>query len=283
MSTPIHALLLYMKALAILLGGLAVVGGVVSRSYIFYESYVHHTVKREEEGWLRQMCREPEFYSNMRQHTDVCAQIEHSAQTWIFLTALNTVFTTAHVCGPKPCAEYINTLIIRGLAWPAAVVLGILAMSVPSLLTSMVRNTLWRTFDTRARGGGGGGGAGGWGQAKNHHNHQYYRHPLQQQCFLGAPAPAQGGRGNYFGGPDECSSSSYTSSYYDSNMVAGNHDDAQLGGGEGAAALAVVEGGWDEGGWDGMDGGGGGGGGEATLKRRGGWFTLLESDRERCC
>jgi hypothetical protein len=45
---------------------------LVSRSYIFHEAYTAHVAKVEDERWLLEQCSTPEFYSNIRQHTDLC-------------------------------------------------------------------------------------------------------------------------------------------------------------------------------------------------------------------
>lgn len=79
--------------------------------------------------------RQAEFYTNMRQHTDLCAQVERRARQWALLHALNVMFTTSRLCGPRMCVEYANDLVVRGIAWPIAMVLGILVMTMPSIIT----------------------------------------------------------------------------------------------------------------------------------------------------
>jgi hypothetical protein len=120
MTTPVQAFLVYTKAVLTVLAFLAVFAMVISRSYIFYEAYVAESVKRVEEAWLRQKCKDPDFYSNMRQHTNLCLQVEKNAQSSIALTALNTMVATTHLCGSKQCADYAQDLVLRGLAWPMA-------------------------------------------------------------------------------------------------------------------------------------------------------------------
>lgn len=151
MSTPAHALVAYGKALFILLSIFTAFGVFISRVYIFYEAYSLFSMQRSEESWLRAKCKDAEFYSNMRQHTDLCAQVEHRALQWLLLHALNKVFTTTHICGERPCIEYINDLVVRGIAWPAAFILCIFVVTIPSIITSMASRSLWHASDRRAR------------------------------------------------------------------------------------------------------------------------------------
>lgn len=87
----------------------------------------------------------------MRQHTDLCTQVEQNAMRWVLLHALNTVCTTSHMCGSRSCMEYINDLVVRGIAWPAAAVVCLFVVMIPSIITSMAGRTMWQSFDSRAR------------------------------------------------------------------------------------------------------------------------------------
>lgn len=44
----------------------------ISRLFIFQQAYSSHVAKIQDEQWLLQQCEEPVFYSNIRQHTDLC-------------------------------------------------------------------------------------------------------------------------------------------------------------------------------------------------------------------
>ena len=152
MSTPAHALVAYGKALFMLMSIFTFSGVLVSRVYIFYQAYSLFSISRVEETWLRAQCKEPAFYSNMRQHTDLCAHVEHNAMQWIILHALNKVFTTSHLCGDRACIEYLNDLVVRGIAWPAAVIICLFVITIPSIITSMASRSIWHASDKRARG-----------------------------------------------------------------------------------------------------------------------------------
>jgi hypothetical protein len=151
MSTPGHVLAAYLRSLFLVFSALSLTGLVVSRVYIFYESYSSFSLKLKEEEWLRGRCQDADFYSNMRQHTDLCAQVETNARTSVLLHALNTVFLSAHMCGSRACMDYINDLVLKGFMWPALVVVCVFVIMIPSIITSMATGRIWHAKDWHAR------------------------------------------------------------------------------------------------------------------------------------
>lgn len=75
MGTPGHVLAECLRSFMVVLSVVLGVGVCVSRVYVFYESYWEFRLKQIDETWLGQQCKDPEFYSNMRQHTDLCTQV----------------------------------------------------------------------------------------------------------------------------------------------------------------------------------------------------------------
>lgn len=151
MSTPAHVFTAYVRSLFLVLSAVFCLGLFVSRSYIFYESYTSFNLMLKQETWLRSQCQDPEFYSKMRHHTDLCAQVESNARTSVLLHSLNQVFTSGHMCGSKACMDYINDLMLQGLLWPALVVICVFVIMIPSIITSMARSRIWHSYDYRAR------------------------------------------------------------------------------------------------------------------------------------
>lgn len=144
--------LVYLRAMCFVASFLILGALVVSRSYIFYESYVHLTVERAEEAWLRVRCNEAEFYTNMRQHTDLCSKVEHNARSSILFRSLNTMATSTNLCSnSRTCMEYIHEIVVKGLAWPLAAVVCVMLITIPSLVVSVARKAIWRKFDEKAR------------------------------------------------------------------------------------------------------------------------------------
>jgi hypothetical protein len=151
MSTPGHVFAAYLRSLFLVLSTVFCAGLFVSRAYIFYESYSAFSLKLKEENWLRLRCQDADFYSNMRQHTDLCAQVETNARSSVWLHALNMVFTSGHMCGARACMDYVHDLMLQGLLWPALVVVCLFVIMIPSIITSMARSRIMHAQDTYAR------------------------------------------------------------------------------------------------------------------------------------
>jgi hypothetical protein len=56
-----------------------------------YAAYNRACLRLENESWLRNNCRDPVFFSNMRAHTTVCADVEANARVGAFWAALREV------------------------------------------------------------------------------------------------------------------------------------------------------------------------------------------------
>lgn len=56
-----------------------------------YTAYNRACMRLENESWLRNNCRDPVFFSNMRAHTTVCSEVESNARVGAFWAALREV------------------------------------------------------------------------------------------------------------------------------------------------------------------------------------------------
>jgi hypothetical protein len=117
----------------------------VSRLFMFYEAYSAFLGVLKDEEWLRVQCALPEFYSNMRQHTDLCNAVRLNAERSPVLYALNEVASTAHLCGRYSCAEAITML--SGAGWPALLGLAAILLMAPSLLLKIARGVVVHAGD----------------------------------------------------------------------------------------------------------------------------------------
>ena len=45
---------------------------LVGRVPIFQKAYAQHAQRLEDDRWLHKQCSDPEFFTRMRQHADVC-------------------------------------------------------------------------------------------------------------------------------------------------------------------------------------------------------------------
>ena len=56
-----------------------------------YVAYSRACLRLENESWLRNNCKDPVFFSNMRAHTTVCSEVEANARVGAFWAALREV------------------------------------------------------------------------------------------------------------------------------------------------------------------------------------------------
>jgi hypothetical protein len=148
MTTPAMVFSSVLKLMVISLGVFWSVSFVVSRLFIFYEAYInfHSTLKDEE--WLRIQCELPEFYSNMRQHSDLCNNVRHNAERSAVLIALNEVAGTAHLCGRQSCVDSLASL-STSAGWPVLVAIAVTVLLAPTVLVRVARSVVGGGGDAR--------------------------------------------------------------------------------------------------------------------------------------
>jgi hypothetical protein len=125
------------KLMVVCLGVFWIVSFSVGRVFIFYESYTSFLSVLKDEEWLRVQCASPEFYSNMRQHTELCNTVMLNAARSPLLIALNDVASTAHLCGRYSCTEAVVSLSEAG--WPVIVAVVCTLLVAPSILMRVAR------------------------------------------------------------------------------------------------------------------------------------------------
>lgn len=118
---------------------------VVSRIYLLHDAYISASNRRTDEQWLLRQCKDPEFYSNLRQHTDLCTEVEKNARASLFLTALNSVASQTHACGTVSCLDLIFNMFSK-LGWHVAALLLALMVLAPNLLYMLLlrKEKKWR-------------------------------------------------------------------------------------------------------------------------------------------
>ena len=128
------------KLMVISVGVFWVVSFGVSRLFVFYEAYSAFLRILKDEEWLRSQCSLPEFYSNLRQHTDLCNNVRLNAERSPLLIALNEVANTAHLCGRYSCAEAFTMLSSAG--WPVLLGLVAVLLVAPSVVVRIARGVV---------------------------------------------------------------------------------------------------------------------------------------------
>lgn len=122
-----------------------------TRIYLFYEAYQNESKKKEDERWLRIRCTEPEFYSNMKQHSDLCNQVEINARRSTFLTALHIVLDSTYLCGYESCLTLLGNITswMIGAGLPVVIFIVVLLLLTPTLLYPCFRMYLDRMAERR--------------------------------------------------------------------------------------------------------------------------------------
>lgn len=112
---------------------------LVVRVVVFIEAWREAMAVQKDEAWLLRQCQSPDFFSKMRQHTDVCLMVQRNAERSPALAALNAVANTAHLCGRQSCLEAVVNFSDGG--WPVLLWVG-LALFLGNMLLCLVQRFL---------------------------------------------------------------------------------------------------------------------------------------------
>jgi hypothetical protein len=86
-------------------------GGCLDALSALYMAYKRACMRLENETWLRKNCRDPVFFSNMRAHTTLCADVEANARVGAFWAAMREVSDDARAY-VHPFAGIVVPLVI---------------------------------------------------------------------------------------------------------------------------------------------------------------------------
>lgn len=84
-----------------------------TRACSFHFAYIAESQKLSDERYLLEKCKDPEFYSNIRQHTGICTEVAENAKASVVLKALNVMAQSAHLCGGSSCADTLRLFLSR--------------------------------------------------------------------------------------------------------------------------------------------------------------------------
>lgn len=139
----------------------------VGRFFVFYEAYTSALRVIRDEAWIRAQCADPQFYSNLKQHSDLCQSVQINFERSPFLIALNAVSETAHLCGRFSCTE--NLMAISRGGWPVMLSVGFFSLLAPTLLVQVMRLLMASSRVTDLPISMGGGGS----SSSNYHAGKY--------------------------------------------------------------------------------------------------------------
>jgi len=148
MSTPSMALLKIFKLVSV---GVALIWAFITLVSVFYNfhiAYSSHVAKKNDERWLLKKCSDPDFFINMKQHTDLCESVSKNAQSNAILFALNHVVSNTYICGNRACFDIIAEIVSR-LGWQALLLIGIVALVVAHTAISLLRTYLYTRIGVR--------------------------------------------------------------------------------------------------------------------------------------
>lgn len=145
MSTPAMALNSAIRNIVLCMWWMWVTTFVVSRIYLLHEAYIEEANKRSDERWLLKQCSNPEFYSNIRQHTDICTEVATNSKSSLLLKAVYKVASSTHICGKASCMDTAYSFVIR-FGWQATMLAVIIMMMAPNFVFALLHHLQQQRF-----------------------------------------------------------------------------------------------------------------------------------------
>ena len=105
---------------------------VVQKVCALHAAYEIRRTRIEKEAWLRAQCARPEFYTNMRYHTNLCEEVEATARIGAAWHALT------EVAGSLPIPDLLQAA--HRLGWPLACALALAFLLFPSAIIAQMRH-----------------------------------------------------------------------------------------------------------------------------------------------
>lgn len=99
---------------------------MLGRVPLFQKAYTEHLQKMADDTWLHRQCSQPDFFTNMRQHTSVCETVRETFNRPALLVALQA-------CIPVELKDvWPEKLMVIG--WQTALCLALLMAITPGIL-----------------------------------------------------------------------------------------------------------------------------------------------------
>lgn len=138
MTTPAAALASVLHTVVLWFGVLWVAALVVGRVYAFHEAYMRIQQELANDARLLNLCSDVEFVAMMKQHADVCSQVQVDAWVNPWLKALNVALTSPTLCGRDACVDLLMRLSIWS-GWTGILSAIAVALCVPQIIRSLFR------------------------------------------------------------------------------------------------------------------------------------------------
>lgn len=150
MSTPAMAVTSCLRTILFSFLAMWMFTLTVSRAWTFNNALQSELTKRKNEKWLVDKCGDPEFYFNMKEHTDLCATVVSNANSSIMLNALYAVAVTTHLCGSTSCTDMLQQFVQR-LGWQIIGLITLIILFSPNLMFWVYRASAHRFIQNRER------------------------------------------------------------------------------------------------------------------------------------
>jgi hypothetical protein len=96
---------------ATVLVGVGVLAFLATRTHMFHVAYMRRRQVLENNVWLLEQCKSPDFYGNMKHHSTLCDDVALAESDALWLHALRDVVDETHPCGEHSCAARVQHML----------------------------------------------------------------------------------------------------------------------------------------------------------------------------
>lgn len=114
---------------------------VCDRLLALHTLYTVELSRLRDQDWLRERCKDPEFYHNMTKYSTLCAEVERNAMKSVFFSCLTRVLHETYLCGGRACVDYVNDSVVwvANLSLPMLALVLVVALFCPMALLQLIR------------------------------------------------------------------------------------------------------------------------------------------------
>lgn len=103
---------------------------------VFHETYFKYSEKIESERWLLTQCKDPEFFANLRQHSELCFHVESNHRVGAFMLALKEAISSLNLEPYLARAIEDAARAVRTVGWPVLAATAAVCVLCPSLVVA---------------------------------------------------------------------------------------------------------------------------------------------------
>ena len=123
---------------------MCLLSGLIIINFLFALQTEHASARQKllDDKWLLEQCGEPDFYMHLKQHTDLCENVEANARRNILLHSVTSALQKTKLCGFDSCEtlaiKFVDTLMRGGVFMLSCLI--ILLVAVPCMIVILYRN-----------------------------------------------------------------------------------------------------------------------------------------------